>query len=84
MTVNLRPASLIIFAIVLGTCAAAAQTVGPVEAVGPNGAVTQKLALTPVQRSAIYSAVVQQRVRTSNGAISATIGALVPPVGRVA
>jgi hypothetical protein len=57
-----------------------AQTVGPDEAVTPQGAVTQNLALTQAQKSAIYNAVVGQRVRnTATHAIRPAVGAPVPP-----
>jgi len=79
MTMNLRLPSLIVCAVLFVGCGASAQTAGPDEAVGPNGAVTQKLALTVVQRNAIYNAVVQQRVRSSSRGMAAAIGAPVPP-----
>lgn len=75
----LRLRALISFALLFGAGGACAQSASPDEAVGPNGAVTQRLALTPVQRSAIYNAVVQQRMRGSSRGIAATIGAPVPP-----
>jgi hypothetical protein len=72
-----------VFAFFLGIAAAHAQTVGPDEAVNPEGAVTQQLALTPAQKSAIYNAVLRQRVRASNtmiaGAIPVAVGAPVSP-----
>jgi Protein of unknown function (DUF1236) len=66
-------------ALFLGTVCAFAQTVGLEEAVDLNGMVAQKLALTAAQRSAIYNAVRQQKVRASAIAIPAAIGAPVPP-----
>jgi hypothetical protein len=63
----------------LSTAGALAQTVEPDEAVSAAGAVTQSLALTAAQKSAIYNAVSQQKVRTNTTAISATVGAPVPP-----
>jgi hypothetical protein len=69
----------IVLAFFLGTGACYAQSVGPDEAVGAHGAVTQKLALTPAQKSAIYNAVLQQRVRASTTRIEPAVGA---PVSR--
>jgi hypothetical protein len=66
-------------ALFLGTAGAFAQTAGSDEAVNPDGVVAQKLALTAAQRSAIYNAVRQQKVRASAIAIPAAIGAPVPP-----
>lgn len=71
--------ALILFAFVVGASGALAQSAGPDETVGPNGAVTQKLTLSPVQRRAIYNAVAQQRLRSSGRGIAAAIGAPVPP-----
>jgi Protein of unknown function (DUF1236) len=65
-------------AILAGSGGAVAQTVGPDEAVGPNGTMNQSLALTPAQERAIYNAVIQQRVRTSTARVPAAIGAAVP------
>jgi hypothetical protein len=79
MTRHYRLPALIIFAVVVGASGARAQSAGPDEAVGPNGAVTQTLSLSPVQRRAIYNAVVQQRLRNSDSGIAAAIGAPVPP-----
>jgi hypothetical protein len=63
----------------LGTTAALAQSAGPDEAVRPNGAVTQQLALTAGQKSVIYNAVFMQRSRPRADQISASVGAPVPP-----
>jgi hypothetical protein len=59
--------------------AAQAQTMGPDEAVTRHGAVTQKLVLTEAQKSAIYNAVLGQRVRATTHAIQPAVGAPVPP-----
>lgn len=75
---------LALLAFFIGTSGAVAQTVGPDEAVQPNGAVTQKLALTAAQRNAIYNAVIQQRVRTSTTLIPVAVGAPVPPFVKLA
>jgi hypothetical protein len=66
-------------ALFLGTACAFAQTAGFEEAVSPHGVVARKLALTAAQRSAIYNAVRQQKVRASATAVPAAIGAAVPP-----
>jgi len=79
MTPTLRFAATIFTLILFGAGGASAQTVGPDEAVEANGAVTQALALTPAQRTAIYNEVMQQRVRSSSRRIAAAIGASVPP-----
>jgi hypothetical protein len=64
--------------VVLPAAATRAQNLDPVEAVGPNGSVRQELALTAAQRSAIYNAVVQRRLRPSGIPIPVAIGAPVP------
>ena len=79
MTGRIWLAPFIAFACILGSTAAFAQSVGADEAVTSYGAVIQKLGLTPVQKSAIYNAVVQQRVRASTTQIEPTVGA---PVSR--
>ncbi len=58
--------------------AAFAQSVGPDEAADAQGALTPTPALTATQKSAIYNAVLQQRVRASTTAIQTNIGAPVP------
>jgi hypothetical protein len=81
MTRNSRLALPFLAALLCAAAAggAAAQSVGADEAVGPGGTVTLNLTLTPVQRRAVYNAVVQQRVQASGRTIVAAIGALVPP-----
>jgi hypothetical protein len=68
-----------VLAFISGTGGAIAQTVGPDEAVGPDGTMSQKLALTAAQKSAIYNAVIRQRVRPFAVGISPTVGTPVPP-----
>jgi hypothetical protein len=63
----------------LATAGAHAQSLGPDETVGPDGALTQKLELTPVERSAIRNAAAAQRVHGPTHGVTATIGAPVPP-----
>jgi hypothetical protein len=58
---------------------AAAQTAAPDEAVDARGAIAPPLALTQAQKSAIYDAVSQQRVRASTAKIPLAVGAPVPP-----
>jgi len=78
MSGRIRLLPFVVAAVFVGA-AAQAQTVGPDEAVSPQGAVTQKLALTAAQKNAIYNAVLQQRVRTSATGIPLTVGAPVSP-----
>jgi hypothetical protein len=83
MITNTRFSLLFLLGVTLGvsTSGAWAQSFAPDapdEAVGPNG-ITQTLQLSPVQRRAIYNAVMQQHVRGSNGDVPAIIGAPVPP-----
>jgi hypothetical protein len=72
-----------ILTLFFGSAAALAQTVGPDEAVKPNGAGGLPLALNPAQKSAIYNAVLQQRVRASTSLVPVAspveVGAPVPP-----
>jgi len=79
MTHSLRLAMPIVLASLLPAAAANAQAIGPDETVLPGGAVTQTLALTPAQRSAIYNAIILQRGRISTPQVVAAIGAPVPP-----
>jgi hypothetical protein len=78
MNVRIKPicCATLAFAAALsfGGAAAVAQTAGPDEAVRPDGAVRQPLALTPAQKSTIYSAVRRQRVRAT-AAVPAAVGA---------
>jgi uncharacterized protein DUF1236 len=74
-----RLGPLIALAVVFGPANAGAQSLAADEAVTPYGAVTQQLGLTPAQKSAIYNAVLQQRVRTSSTRIEPAVGA---PVSR--
>jgi Protein of unknown function (DUF1236) len=70
--------ALMVLALCFGTAGARAQTVGPDEAVKPDGAVGQQMALTAAQKSAIYNAVMRQRVRTAGAVIPVAVGAPVP------
>lgn len=60
-------------------CGATAQSAGLDEVMGPDGPVAPTLSLTAAQRAAIYTAVMQQRVRSSGTAIPPVVGAAVPP-----
>ena len=80
MTGWVRFAPLVVVVVVaLGTANAVAQNLATDEAVTPYGAVTQRLGLTPAQKSAIYNAVVQRRVRAFTTRIEPAVGA---PVAR--
>jgi hypothetical protein len=80
MTTNPRFSLLFLASLVLsvGSGQACAQSSALDETAGPDG-VTQNLQLTPIQKSAIYNAVMQERVRGSSARIAARIGAPVPP-----
>ena len=71
--------ALIVAAPLLGATGAAAQSVGPDEAMGPLGSMSQQTLLSPQQRRAIYEAVMRQRVRSAGPAVAAVVGAPVPP-----
>lgn len=80
MIPKLRVPPLIFFLLLCTGCGgAAAQTVGPDEAVGVTGGVIQKLSLTPAQKSAIYNSVVRQKLPASTRGIAAIVGSPVPP-----
>ena len=81
MSTNPRFLSLFLVALLLAAGAGRASAQSPAldEAVGPNGMATDQLALTPVQRSAIYNAVMRQRAPFSSRGITAAIGAPVAP-----
>lgn len=64
--------------VAMASSRAVAQSVGPNEAVSPDGAVGDTLTLTPTQKSALYHAVLQQRARITTASIDPTIGATVP------
>ncbi|MGA2892513.1 MAG: hypothetical protein ABSE22_06575 [Xanthobacteraceae bacterium] len=71
----------------LGASAALAQSIGPDEAVNPDGAVTQEFGLTAAQKAAIYNAVRQQHVRSippNPQTVPAAVGAPVSPTTELA
>jgi hypothetical protein len=76
---TLRFSALALSGLIFGMAPALAQSAGPDEAVQPNGAVRQTLALTPGQKSAIYNIVIRQRVNPHADQISIAVGAPVPP-----
>lgn len=79
MTATLRLLWLILFASLAAMTAATAQSIGPDEAVGSHGSVSQPVVLTPAQRRAIYSAIMRQKGSTADHGIAAIVGAPVPP-----
>lgn len=72
-----------ILAVLFSVTAACAQSAGPVEAIGPDGAVIQPVvqptALTPVQRSALYNTASRRHIQADAGEVTAAVGATVPP-----
>jgi hypothetical protein len=76
---TLRFSALALSGLILGMAPALAQSAGADEAVQPNGAVRQILALTAGQKSAIYNIVIRQRVNPHSDQISVAVGAPVPP-----
>jgi len=82
MTRDLRLPTLslcVLCASLLTAGGASAQSIGPDEAIGPDGAVRQMLQFSPIERSAIYNAAAAQRLRGSSRGVTPAIGAPVPP-----
>jgi hypothetical protein len=79
MTARLWLSGLVLLASLLGVKGAAAQAIGPDEAVAPSGSLAQVTALSPQQRRAIYESVARQRARSVAPAVPAVVGAPVPP-----
>ncbi len=79
MTGWVRLPPFVVLTFLLGTANAVAQSVGADEAITSHGAVTQSVELTAAQKSAIYNAIVRQRVHASSMQIEALVGA---PVSR--
>lgn len=79
MTGWVRLPPFVVLSLFLGTTNVVAQGAGVDEAVTSQAGVTQTAGLTPAQKSAIYNAIVRQRVRASSTQIEATVGA---PVSR--
>jgi hypothetical protein len=61
-----------------GLSLACAQALGPDVAHGPTAHAKQTIALTPAQKTAIYGALLRQRLRTSGADIPLVVGAPVP------
>jgi hypothetical protein len=83
MTTNLGLPALVLSALLVTGCGAAAQTAGMDEAIGASGQVVPTPTLTLAQRAAIYTAVMQQRIRSSEQGIAPVIGAQVPASARL-
>ena len=79
MTPNMRVPPLAFLVLLSAVCGAMAQTASPDEAIEANGGITQSLSLTPAQKSAIYNAVMRQKVPISSRGITAVVGAPVLP-----
>ncbi len=81
MTCNLRSFGFLsaVAGMVWILTAASAQTVAPEEAVQADGTVKQAFVLTPVQRHAIYDAVIGHRGHISEPRIATSVGSPVPP-----
>jgi hypothetical protein len=73
-----RLSALALFGLIFGIAPALAQSAGPDEAVQPDGTVSQNLALTAGQRSAIYNIVIRERAKPHADHIIVTVGAPVP------
>lgn len=58
---------------------ASAQSIGPDEAIGPPGSLSQQTVLSQQQRRAIYESVARQRVTSYAPAMPEVVGAPVPP-----
>ena len=78
MTSKIGIRALAIVMLLGGVSCAAAQTAVPDEAVRPNGDVVQKLGLTSAQESAIYNAVIRQRVGIKSYEVPVAVGAAFP------
>jgi len=79
MAMNVRVSSLAFVLLFCSATGASAQMVGPDEAISHKGGVTQKLALTAAQESAIYNAAVRQKVPSSSRGITPIVGSPVLP-----
>jgi hypothetical protein len=79
MTGWVRLPPFVVLTFLLGTASAGAQSISADEAITSHGAVTQSVGLTAAQKSAIYNAIVRQRVRATSMQIEAIVGA---PVSR--
>jgi len=75
----LRLSAAALLGLFFGIAPGLAQSAGPDEAIQPDGTLRQNLALTAVQRSAIYNVVIRQRAKPHADQISVAVGAPVPP-----
>jgi hypothetical protein len=75
----LRFSTAALLGLFFGIAPALAQSAGAIETVQPNGNVTQTLALTAGQRSAIYNIVIRERAKPHAEQIAVAVGAPVPP-----
>ncbi len=64
MTGWVRLPSFAVLTFLLGTANAVAQSAGTDESITSQGTVTETAGLTPAQKSAIYNAIVRQRMPT--------------------
>ena len=78
MTGRVRLPSFAVLTFLLGTANVVAQSAGTDESITSQGTVTETAGLTPAQKSAIYNAIVRQRMPTPSTQIEATVGAPVP------
>lgn len=74
----INASGLVLLGTLLSAATALAQSAVSDEAVQPNGAVTQNVALTAAQKRAIYNAVFQQPVKPYPAQVAAAVGAVVP------
>ena len=76
---TLRFSTAALLGLFFGVAPALAQSAGAIETVQPNGTVTQTLALTAGQRTAIYDIVIRERAKPHADQIAVAVGAPVPP-----
>ena len=76
---TLRFSTAALLGLLFGIAPALAQSAGAIETVQPNGSVTQTLALTAGQRTAIYNIVIRERAKPHAEQIAVAVGAPVPP-----
>ena len=75
----LRFSTAALLGLFFGVAPALAQSAGAIETVQPDGTVTQTLALTAGQRTAIYNIVIRERAKPHAEQIAVAVGAPVPP-----
>lgn len=79
MNARSRLFALILTAPFFAATGAGAQSIGPDEAIGPPGSLSQNTVLSPSQRRAIYESVARQRAPSVAPVVPAVVGAPVPP-----